>query len=398
MADRRSATGRPPQFIRLGQHAEAGPRVSLVGAGLAHADPRERNLTNVDLAAHTLQGAALQSAWWPDAQLDETDLSRADLSGANLHRASLVQAKLVGTTLRDADLSRARLDGADLTNADLSHANLEGASLRGCDLSNAILTGTNLDEADIRLARGIRFDQTEIRGTRFTVQIGWVGRLAAGTWLRVSQQGRSDVERAPDAVGPYPSKETDDPWSALRRNYTGPAFARTLLALALFLLPNVLRAAGLVFFSEAESQLVNAAATATRTLTTAVAAEAASTGGTLSETVFWVVDALEQIEQSPRYDVWQVLLGVHKGDWQSIVLAILFGVLLFYNLALRYPLTVAVSGLREAEERSGITPARSEYDHLYQLHRVARVLWWVALASGLINLGRWLLSDVVFVW
>jgi hypothetical protein len=103
------------------------------------------------------------------------------------------------------------------------------------------------------------------------------------------------------------------------------------------------------------------------------------------------------MDQSPRYDVWQVLLGIHQPEWHDMLMAILFGVLLFYNLALHYPLTVAVSGLREAEDRSGITPARSEYEHLYYLHRVASVLWWVALASGLLNLGRWLFSDVIFV-
>ena len=60
-------------------------------------------------------------------------------------------------------------------------------------------------------------------------------------------------------------------------------------------------------------------------------------------------------------------------------------------------LTLRVSTLRDAEERSSTTPGLAEYLGLYQVHRVARILLLLALAAVVYNTLLWAWETRVWV-
>jgi hypothetical protein len=92
------------------------------------------------------------------------------------------------------------LTEADLTEADLTGANLSGADLSGADLSGATLVNTNLSEAKLHEVSGMILDSTFIRNARF-------------------------------------SPRATDPWSILRRSYTGPKLFFHILLFVAFVVP-----------------------------------------------------------------------------------------------------------------------------------------------------------------
>ena len=91
--------------------------------------------------------------------------------------------------------------------------------------------------------------------------------------------------------------------------------------------------------------------------------------------------------------VVELLLGLDQG----ILSALLIAVLLLYNV-LRCVLTYFVGPLREEEERTDFTPSWkgfNGYAWLWRTHRVASVLFWVSIASGLYHLGTVLWTPVI---
>ena len=88
----------------------------------------------------------------------------------------------------------------DLESANLDEADLENAILRKAILKDTSLNDANLMGADLRDCRELRLDNTLVRNTRFS----------------------------PNAT---------DPWSILRRNYTGMSFFVILIAMVVFILP-----------------------------------------------------------------------------------------------------------------------------------------------------------------
>ena len=81
----------------------------------------------------------------------------------------------------------------------------------GANLSEVLL-----DEADIRGARGIVLDSTRIRNARF-------------------------------------SPTAKDPWSVLRKSYTGPRLILNYIFLIAFMVPYILKAAGWIGVSRIET-------------------------------------------------------------------------------------------------------------------------------------------------
>ncbi|MEX0887560.1 MAG: pentapeptide repeat-containing protein [Phycisphaeraceae bacterium] len=311
------------------------------------------------------------------AHLDHANLIGAPLDHAFLQLANLDHAKLVGASLGHAFLRGASLDQANLIGASLDHANLHAASL-----DHANVLGASLDNANVQGTHGLllhsnRVDRLQIEGN------------------------------APD------------PWSRLRREYTGPRFFFHLLLLVAFLLPYAARVLQLSAIDAAHNVAVQMN-------------EAEGSPGTGAMQAW--LDAFHATHEPTA--AWWVLLGGTRG-WGVVLLgAIIAG----YNV-LRYVLTSRVSLLRDAEERAKVTPALEEYYGvchplaeapgwqrvpgewlkrarsyfaerrwrevgllspipvvgLYRLHQVARVLFWIAVGSFLIHAGLWLWTTTVWL-
>ena len=281
---------------------------------------------------------------------------RRDFLAARLPAgADLRFAALPGANLRHADLVGADLSGADLRGADLTEAHLAGADLSHADLHDARLSEADLEGANLWQARGAVFDTTCLRSARL-------------------------------------SPRAADPWSTLRRSYTGPKLLFNLLFLVAFILPYAARTAYWVGVNQSQQGWAKAAGELER------AADDLRLAGdpnqkvvaSLSRRLGSVSPCLAEVCEERQ--VVSVLLGFDKGTgFGLLVLA-----LLLYNAA-RAVLTFFVAPLREEEERSGYTPPRGTlapwsggYAWLVPFHGAVRLLQWVALASLLWHAVHWL--------
>lgn len=426
--------------------------VSLSGANLSHANLTGTNLseasldnailTSADLSRAVLRGASvigtnLSTANLTGAELTEVNLSGADLSGANLEkadlsRANLKKAGLKGTILTDSNLSNANLAGANLDNALLSAAklngaNLEGATLNGSDLKEANLNGANLSKASLRHAilisanlagahlchadlthadlananlsdanltdaKGFRLDNTFVRSTRFDAK-------------------------------------SKDPWSVLRRKYSGPMFLFHVIFLLAFLGTFAARAMLWVGVNKAQEGLAasqqqlitqvyaltdsdsRASADIQRKLrgllahnkvqtdlldrAIAIVKEGLAVSGSQIRTraLYEAITTLGRVKRCLRavcqdpQPVWRVLVRWeigHEGHKDSLLALVPFFLavaLILYNL-LRWWFTWNVGLLRDAEERTGYAPALSDYDKPALVHKwIMNPLFIVAVAA-----------------
>ncbi|MEE8104466.1 MAG: pentapeptide repeat-containing protein [Planctomycetota bacterium] len=323
------------------------------------------------------EGGHVLKEWWVTHPHEPLNLDRADLSGAYLRDAMLSGANLSGTNLshanlRDADLSHANLRGANLTGADLTGTNLTGADLTGADLVDAVLKwavlkGTNLEDAEFFIAE---FDQNRPR----------TPLVPSDVWLDRCRVHKARFRpRARDA------------WSVLRRTYTGPRFILSLLLLLAFVVPRI----GKVMFwkgvekaemrmeetiSELELQLDDytvkhpESSALVRMIVTPL-----KEYGDFDETMRW-----------KRHSIGGLVLGAHEPWW---VMALAFGLLAF-NLV-RAVIMWFVAPIRDAEERSRVTPARDDYETWYWIHRcVATPLFVVSVGAVLWSMFDLLLTTV----
>lgn len=356
----------------------------LKGADLAECDLRGARLDGADLTGADLRQAKLDDASLTGAVLYEARLDKAALSGADLQSADLLSAtasetilsnakargaRMAGTVLRNAQLSR-----ADLRDTDLREAELHGSDLRQARLDGAILWTTHFEDADLRDATGMRFDETIIRNTKFS-------------------------PRSPDR------------WSTLRRHYTGPRYAITLLLLVAFAVPYLAKAAGWVAAARAQE----AAGVALLEAETRIEALDGSdaTGSRAAVEAIRALRGKLPVQGSDDWRtvrVWELLLGVDRGLPYLLTTC----ALLLYNL-LRGLLTWVVGPMRDAEERSGVSPPHrvqgrtrrekllrwlrgdwaESYAWLWVPHRVVSVLGVVAAGSFLFHAVDWL---SVVVW
>ena len=272
---------------------------SLVCADLQYAFFEAAHLENAFLELANLERASL---WY-------AHLEYADLWAANLKNADIRHANLTHAYLKLAKIEHATLESAQIRHTDLEHARLEHADLRSADFKHANLKHVSLVEVDVRGATGITFDQNPVRGMRI--------------------EGNAP-----------------DPWSQLRRKYTGPWFFVHAALLIAFILPYIAKVIALTAADQAARQVEG------------------------------------YVDTGERVSAFLVLIG-----WtEAWYLTLFASILLVYN-ALRAALTMRVGMLRDAEERSGVTPALGEYMGTQGLDDEPL---WMALWISTRDLFRWL--------
>ncbi len=337
-----------------GQFHPAFPEISLSRLQLegidftnAYFTPTENEYLNHFEA--NLRGSRLNGAF-----LGEANLSAANLSGASLVRTTLRKASMIKTNLAGADLSY-----ADLRNANLRGANLKNAKLRNADLTGADLRSADLDHADLFGVKGLRLDENPVFRTQFTNRSGLVWGVMAKAFviiqwvlIRLKIWHEHERENLPHWK--------DDPWTQLRIAYTGPRFILVFLLVLIFFVPRLLEVSLLAWLGQTQANIVD-----------------------------WAHLDPNMLKARMR-PTWEVLLALNK-NWASSALVV---VLIVYNV-LRGMLTLLVTRLRDTEERSWVSPGRVEYMPLFVVHRILRVLSWVAILSASWALLEWLRTPVI---
>lgn len=102
----------------------------------------------------TLCKSDINTAFFEDQILQESDFTKAELKGANLYNVILK-----GINLKDADLSDANLVNIDARSARFENANLKNVDLGYANLGNAVLTNTNLSGA---ILLNTKFNKTDL--------------------------------------------------------------------------------------------------------------------------------------------------------------------------------------------------------------------------------------------
>ncbi len=328
---------------------------NLGEANFSVADLRGADLSEADLSEAILGGFYTRNNYIKGANLSSADLSKANLSGANLMLVDLSKANLCGVNfngaimwkanlsglnlsglyLCDVDLCEANLSKVDLSESDLSRAKLVGANLSKADLIGTDLSGANLSEAD--------FSGANLSVANFSRAILRYADLS-GVDLCDVDHIYFDSNYIKDARF---SPNARDPWSVLRRNYTGPRMIFNVLCLVAFLLPYIVKTIGLVALNNLENH----------EYTSHLISKFENSEIALQSINHDKSEIDESRKQSPiingkRYRIYQILIGWDQG-WTYWILSL---VLIIYNLA-RALLTYFVGALREEEERSGYTPS-----------------------------------------
>lgn len=328
---------------------------------------REGLRGNPEHLAKLLEG---QEVWneWRRGEMEKGERGeRADLKGFNLRGRNLNGYELRGVDFQEANLRkgllRSNLRGALLLRADLRGADLNGAwlddketDLRGADCRAADFAEALLDEADLRSVKGIILDSSRVRNARF-------------------------------------SATANDPWSILRRAYTGPRLVFNFLILLVFLAPYAAKTVGWIAVDRAEESAKDAVTwLADKT-------NRIENGGSDNQVLhaaakYLVGRAPSQANGWREYKIWQLLIGVDRAAsfWMTAI------VLLVYNLGRSF-LTLMVAPLRDEEERSGHGPAykadsiwqfRNAYGWMVWPHRLVRTLFLFAVFAFAFHLHSWL--------
>ena len=336
--------------------------LNLSKADLSKADLDGANLSEAQLAGATLSWANLPWANLSGANLSGANLSEAILFQANLSGAKLIDANLSGAKPNDANLSGAELNNANLSWANLSEANLSEANLSGADLNYANLWKANLSRANLWKANlnNASLFQANLSGAKL------IDANLSGAYLSEADLSEADLYRAIGFVldgnrvfRTNFSPSSKDPYSVLRRNYTGVRFVLVFIFSLLTIIQFVGK--GLIYGTVAESE---------EFMRQIVVSNYGSEAWTAIR---------EHFESKP---VWQVVSGYTQGFW----IFLLTVSLLAYN-ATRAFMTYKISGIRDAEERGSIAPQYRDYKRYYQAHTVMRIfeiaaLLWVAWRVG----------------
>ncbi len=401
-------------------------------------------------AALLMKGARLE-----EADLREAHLEKANLEGAHLEKANLEGAHLEFATLIRANLEEANLTGANLKGASLHSAHLERANLNSANLEGALFYGAHLKQANL-IAASLG-GPNPVRDLLSKASILWYGRVlkrsrwslrgSSGTrWWQADLSGADLRVRTPEhlrlddtrILNSHFAPGSRDPWSVIRRSYSGPSLLFHLLFLLVFLVPYVGRAGYLKGINVAQGAAAATQVAADRELMKSVelletlredpdarekfeALWRARGLGVMSSSDRFEEEAWRQLDKefasvrlrvlsqtgqlglcmrpvkecgSPQ-PIWRPLLGLHREDTPAI-LRFLALALILYNV-FRGVLTYYVSGLRDAEIRGGYSPRLHEYIWVYYLH--AYFLQYIPIAgltAAGIQIAEWLLvTDVV---
>jgi hypothetical protein len=104
----------------------------------------------------------------------------------------------------------------------------------------------------------------------------------------------------------------------------------------------------------------------------------------------WIVASAELRE----FPVWKVLLAL---DTQQIAWTVLICLLAFYNGA-KYLLTTIIAPMRDAEDRSQVTPAKVEYRTMIVPHYVVSTLFWLSTGAGIYGFSGLMMQSVYKFW
>ena len=295
---------------------------------LEGADLRGNDLIGANLSSTNLNGALLS-----DTTLKHTSFFDAELKGADLAGADLTGADLTHATLSDANISQSYLTDTRLYKAELNNEDLSYSYLRGAKLYGANLEGANLYEAEEYV-----LSRNYVRGTRLNT----------------------------------PSK---DPWSILKKKYTGSTMIWTILALLAAFTPYLAKALYWTAFNRYQI----------------------SSGNTLD------------CYSSDCFSVLELILGLDR-ELHYLIVPL---TLILYNL-LRGLVTLMVAKMKDEEDISSYTPTwiyidekKSDYteEHsvlwrgyrqIYSLHKVIYLLGVTATIAFIYNAYYWL-SQIVWL-
>ena len=401
--------------------------VDFSGARLRLADVQDAYFQRANLSGADLHGAQLSRTRLDDARLnaaqlavaalDKTNLSNAEcckaiFTGANLAGANLFGANLTDATFQGADLTGASLQSANCTRTDFAGANLTNANLSGANLSNAFLTGTDLTRANLG-----------------DFPLSW------WRWWNISfvlDRCLLNGTRLP--------RRAADPWTKLRRTYSGPSLIFLVLFTAVALISPL---SSIVLWSSvswAEHRTLDYAA---GVLASSIELVQRMQLGEdqkawVSETEAFLKELETTVDQSPEplrrnaeralslvekgltvfhapegvragltrvrdrvralmdgrvrsLRVWQLIIGVDAPLWQKVLLS----ALILYNL-LRAFLTYSVGPMRDDQDATNVTPAQHDYWRYWQFHKwVAVPLGTVSIVYGLARLVSILRLEVI---
>ena len=350
---------------------------------------------------NTVFCVALRGLSFDDTVLTDCVFTGSEIRDCTFHRATLINVKFRGT-LAGVNFGRAilkavvfydklRLENCELPNAELENCSFDEGTFDSCDLSRAKFREVNLRGVDFGYSpvRLVEFVNCDMRDTR---------RLCLDENFLLH-----------NTSSPYIS----EPWSRLRRSYTGPRMAFNLIFLATFFTPLLLSSFFWLEVNRAE-RVAGAEIGALRTaLTSSLSISRAE-----SRVIRSVVRRLDEIRLCPgygcrQYSIWQLVLGVQRQGSFWIFSALLIA----YNIG-RLVLTFVVGPLRAEEDRSAHTPPRwpalstegkwcvrvarwvsqlnTCYAWLVPIHWFVFVMGFAALAAAIIN-GSRLLTTSVFL-
>jgi uncharacterized protein YjbI with pentapeptide repeats len=425
----------------------------MQSAGLAAANLAGRSLDSYDLSGLDLSRACLAGASLVRANLYGANLSAADLGGANLDSAVLNQATLDRANLISATLTHARLLGTSLKHASLALANLDGADLQGATLSDSHLEGASMVSASCvkaNLERAVLSD-TNMTGTDLTgarLLGATLSRANLSSAILFDAQGYVfDLTRVNGIQMPAHSH---DPWSNLRRHYTGSNFFMHLVLLMIFIVPLVFRTMMWLAVNDAQQHItsLDAQLSALRHLDPVSAAgskqvldaiDAASAElnatqsslrksnqslsligeGNIAQAIRSANARLNELQATlHRYRMTvvradEMVLGhiptltpcLSDNCKQYTILALLVGwdagwlvwlpavTLIAYNIC-RAVLTKFVGPMHDEELISRCTPALSSYRWLLMPHKVVSTVMYVALVLAGWHFAHWLTAAV----
>lgn len=128
----------------------------------------------------SLLASKIDSAFFVNQILRESDFSYADLSKSNLKNANLVGANLRYVNLQESELDNAKLKKANLSYANLTKArlpmaNIDSTGLKGANLTRAFFTNSSIKGTDLTNAvlyktnfNSSNFQKTKLRGAQLT--------------------------------------------------------------------------------------------------------------------------------------------------------------------------------------------------------------------------------------
>lgn len=375
-------------------------RANLAGVELTDAD-----LSNCDLTSADLRGAKLSQVQLGREECKRADLVRADLRGALIDGTDFSYVNLTGAlfegSVSNSSFAKAQLFHADFTAVKLAHADfsesqmrktilkdayLFNANMTGAFMKEAVLTGADLTQANLTAAdlTETDFSNATIKGTNLKNTITQRA-IFAGAWVEDAKHLTFDSSLTRGAAFPTTSH---DPWSVLRRNYTGSHLLFHLLFLIATLIPYVGRTAAWLLVNRVQTVAVEESAK--------LQEQKGITLGDGAISVTFDDKTLKRIANAQtclaanctETRVWKILLGLDRPFpfWVLPLCSGLWGIM-------RTLLIFEVTPLSDLEDRSGFSPAwrgRHGYQWLYYLHLVSWLPWGGAISSLIYELASWL--------